>query len=468
MLKRLISVAGILAALFCLVGDSACAQKSNITYVVPQDFDPPNLLTFRRDGETRTTDDQGVPLTGRVLLENGLELHGRIPSDGGNTFEDIVEVQIFFTFAGEVNIRPEARFGFEAWRVFDESEGRQRFFRFLKMPKSAPINDAFDPNPQGAPDESFALLLASVVDDPNNTFAEASFVFRAFTRSQGLTFGLSVSPGTVGGGATPLGTVFLSQSRTVKTVFSLGSDSPFAIVPSTVTIPAGSTEASFTIRTFATTSTQVAHIAATLSNRTKRVPLTIHPPIKRLTVSPATVAGGCKKTIGKVLLNGPASVDLAISLSENHPAASLPVSSLTIPAGAISKTFSINTEAVTLAQKGTIKASHGGVSKSATLNVRPIAVASVFLDPTTVIGPATVKGLVTLECPAAPGDIVVALASSDTSVAVPDVKSITIPKGESSGTFTVRAKDVAVTSWALIKAKAQNTTITKVKKLVVK
>lgn len=467
-MQRWITLAGVVALAFGLAAMPASAQKATIRYIVPQDLDPPVLLTFRQSGETRTTDDRGNPLTGRALLDNGLEQHGRIPSTENGRFSDIVEVHMFFTFAGEVDIQTEARFNYGLWRVFNESNGAQKFWRLIKAPDSAPINDSFDPDPQGPPDESFGLMLAQVENDPGGSFANAALAFRAFTDYQGTTFGVGLTPDTVGGGASTTGWVYLSRPLPNSATFALASDNPNVSVPGSVTIPAGSMEAKFPVKTLATTSTQFARISATQGNVVRSDVLTIHPPIKSVTVSPKSVSGGCKKVVGKVILNGPASADLVIALSEDHPAASLPVGQLTIPAGKTSKTFAINTTVVSLAKEGKVTASYGSVSKSALLTVRPIAVANVFLDPTTVVGPATVRGTVVLECPAAPGDIVVTLSSNNPPVAVPTTASVTVPRGANSATFRVSARDVSRESVAAIKARAQNTSITKSRKLTVK
>jgi len=56
---------------------------------------------------------------------------------------------------------------------------------------------------------------------------------------------------------------------------------------------------------------------------------------------------------------------------------------------------------------------------SATLTLKPMGPKSVTLTPSPVVGGATVAGLVTLECPAGPGDIEVALTSTKGFIAEP-------------------------------------------------
>jgi hypothetical protein len=177
------------------------------------------------------------------------------------------------------------------------------------------------------------------------------------------------------------------------------------------------------------------------------------PALSALTLSPAAFAGGCKTSTGKVTLTGPAPAGGAVvSLADTNPAASLPAS-VTVPTGATTATFTITGVAVTSNQTGTVTASYGSVSKSAVVTVRPIGVASVSISPNPVVGPSPATGTVTLECPAAPGNIVVTLTSGNTAVANV-VPSIRVPAGATSAPFHVSTADVSVVSYSNIRATA--------------
>lgn len=115
-------------------------------------------------------------------------------------------------------------------------------------------------------------------------------------------------------------------------------------------------------------------------------------------------------------------------------------SSVTVPAGANAVNFNITAPAVTATQLGTVTATYGGVSKSASLTVRPIGVATLALSPNPVVGPASVTGTANLQCAAAPGDVTVALTTTNASVASPAQPSFIIPAGATSGpSVSVRA-----------------------------
>ncbi len=141
---------------------------------------------------------------------------------------------------------------------------------------------------------------------------------------------------------------------------------------------------------------------------------------------------------------------LVVLLSANS-AATVPPTVL-IPEGQNSADFPIATTAVAAAVTGNIKAKFAGTQKSAALTVRPIGPASLSLSPTSVVGGSPSTGTVTLDLPAAPGNVTVNLTSSIGAATVP--ASITIPVGETVGTFTVSTTVVTATKSAVIKAAA--------------
>jgi hypothetical protein len=177
-----------------------------------------------------------------------------------------------------------------------------------------------------------------------------------------------------------------------------------------------------------------------------------------LTLTPATFTGGCKTSTGKVTLSDKAGAGgTVVALASTNPVAQVP-SSVTVPAGSTSATFTITAPAVTSSQTGTVTASYGGTSLGSTLTVKPIGLVSLALSPNPVVGPATVTGTVTLDCPAAPGGITVTLSSSTPGVANPTAPSLTVPSGATQGTFAVSTADVSIQSFATIKAVAGGVT----------
>jgi acetyl esterase/lipase len=272
--------------------------------------------------------------------------------------------------------------------------------------------------------------------------------------------GLSLSPGSVTGSQTSVGTVTLSGPALAGgAAVSLASSDASATVPASVTVPQGASSATFNVTTTPVNATRSVKISASRRGLTRTVTLIVQPPaLSSLTLTPSTFAGGCKTSTGKVTLTGKAPVGgIVVTLANTNPVATVP-SSVTVASGSTSATFPITAPAVTANQTGTVTASYAGTSLGGTLTVRPIGLAALALSPNPVIGPAPSNGTVTLECAAAPGSIVVALSSSSTGVANPTAPSLTIPAGSTQGTFSVITADVSTQSFATIKATAGGTT----------
>jgi len=186
----------------------------------------------------------------------------------------------------------------------------------------------------------------------------------------------SVSPTSVAGGSSALGTVTLpSAAPSGGTVVTLASNQPGAAsVPASVTVPAGATSATFTITTFPSAGTTV-QLSARLVDSILFAAIGVNPAaqtaaLSAVTVSPATVAGGTS-SIGTVTLSAAApSGGMVVSLSGNSTAATTPAS-VTVAAGHTSANFTIATTSVTASTQATITAAAGGVTRTASLTVTP-------------------------------------------------------------------------------------------------
>ena len=152
---------------------------------------------------------------------------------------------------------------------------------------------------------------------------------------------------------------------------------------------------------------------------------------------------GCKKVVGTVKLPAPASTDRVVSISDTLASASAPAF-VTIPAGAILKSFSISTSAVAQNQTGTVTATLDGAAVSQPLTLRPIGPHSLVFKPASVTGgtlPGT-TGTLKLECRAGPGPISVELSAGKPEAAYPVASSVVVPEGLQSTTFQVMSKQV--------------------------
>ena len=152
--------------------------------------------------------------------------------------------------------------------------------------------------------------------------------------------------------------------------------------------------------------------------------------IQSLTLNPTTVTGGTPST-GTVTLTAAApSGGAVVTLSSSITSAATVPASVTVAAGATSATFTVTSLPVGATASPSISATFNGTA-SATLTVRPPAVLSVTLNPTTVTGGTPSTGTVTLTAAAPSGGAVVTLSSSITSAATVPA-SVTVAAGATS------------------------------------
>jgi probable HAF family extracellular repeat protein len=225
-------------------------------------------------------------------------------------------------------------------------------------------------------------------------------------------------------------------------------------------VPAGATTLKFTLVTSLVYTLQKGEVFASLPNGRVAAPLTVRPvSVGELAVNPGSVIGGGGRTMdGSVTLEWPAIPrSITVALSSTNPRAAAPaVSSLTFPSGTQGpQTFTINTGYVSAPTNVTLKASANGHSKSVVVHVDPIAPASLTAAASSVTGtaanPAETTGKVTLNTAAEVEDALVALASSDPSVAaVPP--TVTVPLGSASADFPIDAKAVRVSTGVTLTA----------------
>jgi hypothetical protein len=199
------------------------------------------------------------------------------------------------------------------------------------------------------------------------------------TAAAGPNYTLSASPtslsivqGTTGTStitATPQngfgGSVSLSASGLLSGVTASFSPNP-ATTTSTLTLAASSA---------ATTGTVTVTITCTSSTliRSTTITLTVTPPplptVASLTLNPTSVIGGVQSSTGTVTLSGPAPAGGAqVLLSSSNGAARVP-SSVIVPAGATSATFTVNTSIVLFPTSANISASYNSTTRTASLTV---------------------------------------------------------------------------------------------------
>jgi hypothetical protein len=236
--------------------------------------------------------------------------------------------------------------------------------------------------PAGATSASFTVSTSAVAASTTVTISAS---YAGASRSASLTVtpplpaptlsSATLNPTSVVGGVqSSTGTVTLSgpaPSGGAQVALS-SSNTAAARVPSSVTVAPGATSASFTVSTSAVAVSTTVTISATYGGATRSASLTVTPApptVSSLTLDPSSVVGGLEDSTGTVTLTGPAPAGGAqVSLSSSNGAASVP-SSVIVPAGASSATFTVRTSAVFMSTSATISASYNGTTRTATLGV---------------------------------------------------------------------------------------------------
>jgi hypothetical protein len=198
---------------------------------------------------------------------------------------------------------------------------------------------------------------------------------------------ITLSPSTTvgqSGGSFATVTIASPASTDLTLQVTVSNPTVATMVPTSVTIPAGSTTGGFNIFTTAVTTQTLVTISVSGGGVTKSAVLTVtpsavtSPAVSSVTLTPSAVTGGSGSqgtvTLASVAPSGGAAVALN---SSNTSAASVPAS-VTVTAGATSATFSVATGSVTTATPVTISASSGGATGTATLTVNPAAQAGTI------------------------------------------------------------------------------------------
>lgn len=262
------------------------------------------------------------------------------------------------------------------------------------------------------------------------------------------------APYTVSGGTVVTGRVNLNRPAApggLPLIVSLTPPTGIATIqagaqvpgPTTnVLVPAGaSASETFTIRTnviATTTALTVTAARADGSPGTATVIINVTGRTMSLALNPTTVVGGAQNSTGTVTISTPAPAGgLTVALASSNTAAATVPATVLIPAGSTTANFTVTTTAVANSGPVTITATLGALTANAVLNVNTPGVVSLTLNPSALTGGATSTGTVTLNGAAPVGGAVVNLTTSNASVAVPAVSSITIPAGQTTRTFTV-------------------------------
>jgi hypothetical protein len=297
-----------------------------------------------------------------------------------------------------------------------------------------------------------ATISAVTVDTPKTSPLNISA-----PRVQSVT----IAPSSVKGGvANATGTVTLDgPAPSGGLAVALTSDNTNATVPTSVTVAAGLTTATFAVTTFAVATDQTATVTADVNSDPKTAELDlVAPRVQSVSVSPTSVKGGVGST-GTVNLDIPAPAGgLTVDLSSNN-AAAIVAATVIVPAGATSTTFAISTISVATDRTVTITASVNDSSATAGLIVLAPVVTALSVLPSSVKGEVASVGTVSVDTLAPSGGLTVNLGSSNAAATV--AATTTIPAGTTTTTFNIATHPVTsqqtVTITATVNASSKET-----------
>ena len=267
---------------------------------------------------------------------------------------------------------------------------------------------------------------------------------------------LSVAPASVLGGKNVSATVALTGTAPPGGAkIGISSDNSAAKPPATVSVPFGSSSATFSIPTSVVTASQTCNITATLAHSSQTAQIAVVPALQLLLASSSVVGGSGNTVSGTVIIADNAPIVATVQLQSGNSSAMVPYS-VVIPSGQNSASFTITTAAVTVAQTVTITAAYGSLRQTAMLTVNPPASATLTgltVSPGYVTGGTNATGTVTLGAAAPLTGITVTLQSSPSGYArVPGF--VTVQPGVAAASFTIQTYHVTSTQTVTITATA--------------
>jgi hypothetical protein len=247
------------------------------------------------------------------------------------------------------------------------------------------------------------------------------------------------------GGQNATGTVTLAEPAPAGgATFLLYSNNTAAVVPVSMTVPAGQTSANFTI----TTSAVAANAKPTINARYDGLNLQTNfdlaaPLIQSVSASPQVQYGGLT-SMGTVTLTGPAPTGgKSVALSSSNTSRVTVPASVNVPAGQTSANFTI-TNIPTLANASSvISATTGAVTRTVFVAVNAPILLTASLAQTTLKGGLSTTIALTINAPAPSGYTVALVAGAASLVQLPS--SFAIPQGATSVNVPVNTSAVTST-----------------------
>lgn len=259
---------------------------------------------------------------------------------------------------------------------------------------------------------------------------------------------------TVAGGSKDDGTVTLTgpAPKGGMTV-NLGASDRSLKLPASVKVPEGQTTATFQVLTVKAAAQLTASVTARYEGQAVTAPLVITPPtVSAIVFNPASAVGSSPVGTTLMLTDTAPPGGLPITLSADKPNDADVVfpTSVVVPAGKSTISFTLKTMAVAVQTVVNVKAAVGPNIKPAPLTLLPPTLISLTLENPTVDGGTTCDAIIRISSPSPDAGVVVTL-TCDQKAAICPVK-FTIGDGHTAARFHIKTIKVMQPVQAVITA----------------
>jgi len=243
---------------------------------------------------------------------------------------------------------------------------------------------------------------------------------------------LAASPSPIAGGAALTIKVGLSSPAPAAGLSIPVTSSASAVPSTTVSIPAGATAGSATVVTSIVSSDTTSTLTATLGASTKTASVTVLGAALKILTAPASLYGGTTGVVTVSLTGKAGASGVIIALSSSDGTTIPPGTTITVPSGGLTGSYSITPAPVTVDKNVTITATQAGVVKTAPTTIKAAVLTSLAVSANPIAGGGNLTVKATLSSPAPAAGLSIPVASS--SAAVPS-GTIPVAAGATSGTF---------------------------------
>jgi uncharacterized protein (TIGR03437 family) len=209
-----------------------------------------------------------------------------------------------------------------------------------------------------------------------------------------------------------------------------------------LTIAAGVTHTSIGIGNAVAASSAGGSLALSATGGTVSGPGLSAPTLTSLSCNPTSLTSGTSATCTVNLSQAAPAGGTAVSLACSSALLPGRASTITVPAGSSTATFSISAGSIASNQSATLIATLNGVSQTATIGLATGVPFSLACSSTTLTSGASATCTVKLSQAAPAGGAAVSLASSN-ALLPGRASTITVPAGSSTATFSITAGNIA-------------------------